>query len=140
MIKYRVSIPSGYIEFGTQGAADAYRTTHGISDPAQEVVEIEPFDAPTLIARAWSAADALARSYADENSRARFLLWLIDADTPPAVKTMIRSVQVAMDGIWMQYYAVAGQIQQGVAAEFDPALVPPCPHTFIEIASAAMNP
>lgn len=140
MIKYRLPLPTGYMEFATLAGAEAHRASAGIIAAAEEVFEAEPFDAEAQVADAWRSADALARQYADENARVRYLLWLIDPSTTASIRSKIIAVQMAMDAIWVHYYTVVGTLRAGYPATFDPTSIPPCPHTFGEIAYEAMNP
>jgi hypothetical protein len=90
--------------------------------------------APARIAAAWAAADALAVSTIDHNSRERFLAWLIDPATSSTKRQRIADVQAWMDSIWQHFYVVKAQITAGEDVQFNFAT--PCPWTFWDIANA----
>jgi len=90
------------------------------------------------IATLWAEADALALSLADQNSRARYIVWLIDPATPPEAKALIGQVQAAMDGLWMQYARAKAAILAG--EEPAPWVVPDGVPDFWAIADAARLP
>jgi hypothetical protein len=139
MIKYRVNLGDGYIEFADATAAETYRIDNGIADPVESIDEAPTFDPDKLIDEAWKAADALAWSYANGNARSRYLLWLIDPATTPSIRAKIIAIQQSMDYIWKHYYTVVGTIRAGYPAYFDPSGIPPCPYTFGQIANEAMH-
>ena len=139
MIKYRVNFEDGYREFANATEAEDYRIENGIDAPVESINEPPPFDPDKMIDDAWKLADALAAQYANNNARARYLVWLIDPSTSATIKGKIFAVLASMDHIWKHYYTVVGTIRAGYPAVFNSALVPPCPHTFGEIATDAMN-
>lgn len=139
MIKYRVNLGDGYVEFADATVAETYRIANGIAASVESVDEPPTFDPDKMIDDAWKLADALAWQYANGNARARYLLWLIDSTTTASIRAKIIAVQMSMDHIWKQYYTVAGTIRAGYPAVFDPTVIPPCPYTFGQIAYEAMN-
>jgi hypothetical protein len=85
-----------------------------------------------LISRAWAATDAACRAGADENSRARYLAWLIDPATSAAKREKILAVQAWMDALWLAYAAYrANPVGDFVL----PAVA--CPWSFWDVAGTA---
>jgi len=88
---------------------------------------------PSRIAAAWSAADSIAFSAIDHNSREQFILWLIDPTSTPARKAAIAQCLTWMAGIWAAYATAKAQIQAGNAVVF--SYPTPCPFTFWQVAA-----
>ena len=107
------------------------RLSTQISDPILPADVID--QTPARIAAAWSAADRIASSAIDHNSREQFILWLIDPTSTPARKAAIAQCLTWMAGIWAAYATAKSQIQAGNAVAFSyPA---PCPFTFWQVAA-----
>jgi hypothetical protein len=87
---------------------------------------------PARIAAAWSAADALAESAIDHNSREQFIVWLIDPSSSVARKQAIGACLTWMSQVWGTYAATKAQIIAGNDARFSFSTA--CPHTFWEVA------
>lgn len=81
-----------------------------------------------LVDAAWSKADALALSGADNNSRSRYLAWMITGSE--AKKAKIQAVQDWMDAIWTAYAIY----KANPVGEFSPP-TDPCPYDFWQIAN-----
>ena len=88
---------------------------------------------PARIAAAWSAADRIASSAIDHNSREQFILWFIDPTSTPARKAAIAQCLTWMAGIWAAYATAKSQIQAGNAVAFSYSA--PCPFTFWQVAA-----
>ena len=88
---------------------------------------------PARLAAAWTAADAIAFSAIDHNSREQFILWLIDPTSTPAKKAAIAQCLAWMAGIWAAYAMAKAQIQAGNAVVF--SYPTPCPFTFWQVAA-----
>lgn len=123
--------------------------TQEATDPAPRISQWDPMLGPqptdaqlaavvinysgARISAAWSAADALAQSVIDHNSREQFIVWLINPSSSAAKKAAIGDCLAWMAGIWAAYEAVKSQILAGTDVQF--SYVTPCPHTFWEVAS-----
>jgi hypothetical protein len=83
----------------------------------------------------WSAADAFALAAVDRNERERYLGWLSDPTCSQDRKNKILAVLEWLDAIWGQYYTVKSRIISGRKGTFNPAVLPPCPYSFFDIAS-----
>lgn len=81
-----------------------------------------------LVSSAWAKADAIAQSGADNNSRSRYLAWMITGSEAKKVK--IQAVQDWMDAIWTAYAIY----KANPVGEFSPP-TDPCPYDFWQIAN-----
>jgi hypothetical protein len=121
-------------QVNTQGGMDSCLVT--VLPTGTVIADPDPVDTTAqLIAAAWTAADALAASVIDHNSRERFLAWLMDPSASATKKQRIQAVMAWMDGIWQQYYATVAQINAGNNVTFS-YTGSPCPWTFIDVANS----
>jgi hypothetical protein len=95
------------------------------------IADPDPIPVDQRITDAWSKADAIAKSGADDNSRARYLTWMIDPASSAERKARIAAVTAWMDAIWTAYAA----FKANPVGEFTPP-EDPCPFTFWQIAEA----
>lgn len=91
----------------------------------------------SAISTAWLTCDDRARSGADDNSRAKYLMWYVRGDTSAECKARIEAVDAWMDSIWAVYK------QFLVDIESDPEAVlgalpeeGSCPYNFWEVEAA----
>lgn len=96
-----------------------------------EILPPDPPPADQLVAEAWAKADAIARAGADDNSRARYLMWMIDPSSSATRKARIAAVTAWIDGVWTAYAA----FKANPIGDFQPPSTP-CPFTFWQIAEA----
>lgn len=92
----------------------------------------EPIPVPVVTAqeridKAWIAANALCLAGADENSRTRYLMWMMNGTD--VQRSRIAAITAWMDSIWMAYAAY----RANPVGEFIPP-ADPCPYTFWEVA------
>jgi len=140
MIKYRVVLGGGHVEFISLTTAETWRDVNAPGATILTVDEAATIDKDGLIHAAWLLANSTGLAYADENARARYILWLIDPAAKPSVKTKIIEIQTAMDSIWQHYYTVKAMITAGIPTVFDMNQILPCPHTFIDVITDAQTP
>jgi len=107
------------------------RLSSQISDPILPADIID--QTPARISAAWSAADIIASSAIDHNSREQFIIWLIDPTSTSARKAAIAQCLAWMAGIWAAYATAKAQIQAGNAVVF--SYPTPCPFTFWQVAA-----
>lgn len=98
-----------------------------------QLAAVIPDYSASRIASAWSAADSIASSAIDHNSREQFILWLIDPTSTPARKAAIAQCLTWMAGIWAAYATAKSQIQAGNAVVF--SYPTPCPFNFWQVAA-----
>jgi hypothetical protein len=113
---------------------DYARALQEVADGVSTIQQPAPIDpTPARISAAWEAANALAESVIDHNSREQFIVWLIDPTVSAARKAAIADCMTWMAGIWQTYAATKAQIVAGNDAKF--SFDTPCPHTFWEVAA-----